>query len=695
MGRPVEIYVSPTGSDENTGTKGKPLKTVRKAMKLLRSKRAGGAPKEGRVLLQEGTYYLNSQLKIGRADSGVAPTIEREKWEIDPGWPTVVCSAPGESATLSGGRRITGFKPAEINGIQAVAAKIPAVKSGRWDFHHLWVNGKRAPRTRFPEEGLFRIAGLVDDPARKKDTRVGAGVSPGAGFRKFKFGRGDLKDFANIGDVDFVALHFWVASRIPFKHIDTKKKVAELAFRPTYQLTDDFSKTPTEYYIENVREALKHPGQWYLDRCEGMLYYIPREDEAIESIEVIAPVLPRVVEVSDVSHVHFKDLTFSHTEYTPDAVTREINGQALPWVSAAVSISGSNRCTVQDCTVEHVGTYGISILGDSVDCEIRRCTIQDLGAGGIKVFHAVDKDSNDPGAVARGRGDVTSICRRIVISDNTIRDGGSYYRQAVGVLVGKCSGVQVVHNDIHDFDYTGISVGWTWGYAESRAFGNIIEYNHIYNIGRGALSDMGGIYLLGVAPGTRLRYNHIHDVVSRGYGGWGIYTDEGSTDVLIESNLVYDTSVSGFHQHYGRRNIIQNNIFAYGRKGQIQITRTESEHLGLTFERNIFFADHPAMLMLHKRARDDYDQFATGMRTDRNIYFSTSTKKLDFGGMSWAAWKGLGNESAGMIADPLFADPAERDFSLKPGSPALGLGFVPFDPDRTGRREASNTRGAT
>ena len=99
----------------------------------------------------------------------------------------------------------------------------------------------------------------------------------------------------------------------------------------------------------------------------------------------------------------------------------------------------------------------------------------------------------------------------------------------------------------------------------------------------------GGVYLVGITAGTRVCHNLIHDIRSLRYGGWAIYPDEGSSELLVENNLCYNTDREIFHQHYGRNNVVRNNIFAYGGKAVLAYTRME-QHLGLTFEGNIFVA---------------------------------------------------------------------------------------------------------
>jgi parallel beta-helix repeat protein len=294
--------------------------------------------------------------------------------------------------------------------------------------------------------------------------------------------------------------------------------------------------------------------------------------------------------------------------------------------------------------------------------------IADMGAGGVKIGETQQR----PNEADRNF--------EHTVTDNQIHDLGAVYPSAIGVWVGQSSRNTVSHNHIHDLYYTAISVGWTWGYGPNQCNGNAIEFNHLHHIGKGMLSDMGAIYTLGMQPGTTIRNNVIHDVWSFTYGGWGIYPDEGSANEVIENNIVYRTKSAGFHQHYGRENIVRNNIFAFGSEFQLMRTRAEP-HLSFTFEGNIVYFDSGALL--------GSNWSGEGVRMDKNVYWDARGPIASFSGRTLAEWRGQGRDVASAVADPLFRNAASYDFTVLPESPVWKMGWKRIDASAVGPRRAA------
>ena len=412
---------------------------------------------------------------------------------------------------------------------------------------------------------------------------------------------------------------------------------------------------------------LDAPGEFYLDPKSGVLTYYPRPGEDMTRAKAVMPSCEELLRVDGnpaegktVSYLRFEGISFQHTRWTmPKA--EPVDGQAAAGLStAAVHFLGARNCVVQRCEIAHTGGYALWFERGSKDNRAVQCHFHDLGAGGVRLG-----ETGLPNEPQRQT-------ERNEVFNCFIHDGGKVYHAGIGVWIGKSSHNIVRHNEICDLLYTGVSVGWSWGYAPISAHHNSIEHNHIHHLGWGQLSDLGGIYSLGISPGTREAYNLIHDVLAYSYGGWGLYTDEGSTDMVLENNVVYRVKDGCFHQHYGRANIVRNNILAYSAtQGQV-IRSREEDHSSFTFERNIVYYTLSNLLG---------GNWSKGkFSLDHNLYWNAAGKAVTFpGGLSLEKWQAKGQDKHSMIADPKFVDATKCDFRLQPGSPAAKIGFKPFD----------------
>jgi hypothetical protein len=448
-------------------------------------------------------------------------------------------------------------------------------------------------------------------------------------------------------------------------------------------------RTNTQFILENALRFLDAPGEWFLSR-DGTLYYQPLPGEMMNQAEVIAPVTSKFMVIKGdpaggkfVEHVTFKGLAFEHSQWlTPPAGCEPIAEAAT--IDAVVMADGARQIEFNDCEISHIGTYAIWFRRGCHEDVIRHCRIEDFGTGGVRIGE-IQMPPNPSAETDHLR-----------VDNNIIQDGAYIFPCGVAIWIGFSPDNQVTHNDIGDLFYIGISAGWVWGYAESNCKRNDISFNYVHNIGRSPLSDIGGIYTLGRSDGTVVRGNVVHDVSSHSYGGWGMYTDEGSSGILFENNLVYNTKTGSFFQHYGKENILRNNILADGQEQQLQLTRVEN-HLSFTFENNIVYWTSHSPTLFGPWSEDRQLSL-------RNCYWNAGGYPVTFVGKSLSEWQhtpvkppamtngfiaapnwaGAGREQGSLIADPLFVNAAGHDFHLKQNSPALRLGFKPFDYSQAG-----------
>ena len=656
---PVTFYVAPGGNDAwsgraaepNAPTSDGPFATVGRAQEALRAVRRDGALSGPVTIRIRGTHRLTEPLVITPDDSGTAEC------------PVTFTAYEGERPILSGGRPITGWQQGE-GGVWTV--QIPEVQAGQWRFLQLFVDGSRRRPARSPNTGYYRVAGLLPGPPDPRAKPIARD--------KFVFTPGDLRPWARLDDARVVLMHSWETSIHPIKSVDTEANIVQFAAPMREWWSIGYWEPDQRYYAENALELLDEPGEWYLDRTTGVLSYMPLPGEDLRQVEVIAPVLTELVRLDGnadegrfVDHVALQGLSLHHADWVL-APEGNSSTQAAVTVPAAVMANGARHCVLEACEIAHVGTYGVWFGRGCQDNRIERNHIHDLGAGGVRI-----------GEDRMAKHDVAEASRNVV-TNNYIHDGGHVYAAGIGLWLAQSSHNTISHNEIHSFDYSGISIGWNWNEAPNRTHHNTIEYNYVHHVVRGVLSDAGGIYTLGVQPGTVIRNNVFHDIwpyMGRPAMAWGIYFDAGSRGMLVENNIVYHTLTGGL-MNTGRPGLtVRNNIFALSARHAAWRYTQEGDPPSVV-ERNIFYLTQ-GELFHHDPGRTD-----ARTKWDHNLYWRTDGEPLEFYGETFADWQARGLDANSRVADPKFVDPARFDFRLQPDSPALELGFQPIDTSRVG-----------
>jgi GH141 insertion domain/Right handed beta helix region len=659
---PLDIFVATNGNNQWSGRLAAPNAThtdgplaslvgARDVLRRARSK-AEETPGAATAHVRGGTYRMEAPLLLEPQDSGTAEA------------PVTFTAYQDERPVLSGGEVVSGFRQVGPRW----EAVIPDVKTGRWYFRQLFVNGQRRQRARSPNKGYHRIAALVPGPPR----RNAKPVAPD----RFIFEPGDLRPWERLADVNVILMHSWETSIHPLKSVDVTSNLVTFAAPLKEWWGLGYWETNQRYYVENALELLDQPGEWYLNRDTGVLTYWPLRGEQIGETEVVAPRLTEFVRFSGnadkgefVRHVTLRGLTFHHAGWVLDPKGNS-STQAAVEVPAAITADGALDCAVEGCEVAHVGTCAIWFRRGCKNGRIQRNRLFDLGAGGLRV-----------GEARMAKSDAAETSRTLV-DNNHIFNGGRVYAGCVGIWLAQSSGNRISHNDLHDLYYTGISVGWNWGLEPNRTSNNVIEFNHVHDLGDGVLSDMGLIYCLGVSPGSVIRNNVFHDIwpYSNPAFGWGIYLDAHCGNYLVESNLVYNTQSGGLmFNNGGHEHVIRNNIFALSATHALW---PYSEQRPSTFRCNIVYLTQGALFIPYgERSLDERLAAKEPLGDwDENVYWHTGgADRLRFYHRSFAEWQALGLDKHSLVADPQFVNAAHHDFRLRPGSPALKLGFKPFD----------------
>jgi len=637
----ITIYVSPKGSGKGSALAPASLQNAVAMLPALKKNNPKGTIT---VILLDGQYELDQPIIITAKNGG------NKALKI------IFKAAANAHPVISGGKKIV------MKGNKILTAFVPGAAQN--EPYDIYIKGERAIRARTPNAGFFKVGKVekVTDGLQKFN-KEGLPVFT----QQYEIPSSLFNELTALSKSDLQKVRF----NFYYKWDNTMRTIDSLNFEKKSFFstgTSAYISTPSIFYIENYPAALDAPNEWYL--VNDTIKYIP--SEAVRRQEAIVPVLEKLLIVKGDSTLPVRNVVFDRIafKYCNHVFSGYEFSQAAQMIDAAIMIDNADGIDFMHCEVAHTGQFAIWLRKGVQNCEITSCYLHDLGAGGIRIGETVIREN---------RAQWTSSNK---VENCIIHSGGLDFPSGVGVFIAHAANNLIIHNDIGDFRYTGISVGWVWGYGFSPSVNNKILYNHIHHIGWGILSDMAAIYTLGISPGTEVSHNLIHDVYSYDYGGWGLYTDEGSSNIRVEDNVVYNTKTGGFHQHYGKDNIIRNNIFAFNDKFQAQFSLIEKHH-SFDFKHNIIVSDKGFLLQGAWQYGD--------ITIDSNCYWNMNNEKCIFmqstksyGGnpqqsLTFNQWQQIsGRDLHSIMQDPDFVAANKFDFRFKNELVVKKIGFRPF-----------------
>ncbi len=489
----AEYFVSPGGSDTNPGTQAKPFATLGKAQAAVRALRAAGLPAKGvAVTLRGGTYRMTSQLLQTSADSGSADR------------PVIWRAYPGETVRLSGGKRITGWT---------------AVTSGdaNWGRIH-------APATLYKASLGIAFYGTPGSPSAElfyDGEPMRLGRWPNSGLAAITGSGVSLVSSAALPAHDWASATALATANRPFAYVNTNGYRDELlridgvsGNRITLQSSTAPLDSQAVWYATNLLEEVDQPGEYWIDRLAGVVYFRPPDDvdpDLSGSEAIVSERTGFLLWVdSTASNIQFRGLTFEATQGD------------MVYVDA-----GSQSITFGSCRFRDSAGAGLIMAGSG---------------------HLVDR------SVFQGLGTLGLVLRdtasSVTLSYNEVHRIARYLHRGMAGMAISGSGHAIRHNVIHHLP---------WAAIDYHATASLIELNEFYATQQEG-GDSGTIFASGLNAATEIRHNYFHDV-PRPAAPWyysltGIYVDANpggpdTTGLDVHGNLFHRYGDGAPPSNYG------------------------------------------------------------------------------------------------------------------------------------------------
>ncbi len=474
------------------------------------------------VNLHGGTYAITSPITFSSADSGTN------------GFNIIYQAAAGERPVISGGVPVTGWT------LHDASKNIWQANSPVSDTRQLYVNGTRATRAH------------LGNPNQSSLSQFPTPASTSGGVTTLTTTM-NMASWRNPTDIEFVFNTNWTGGGAARRlWLEPRSQVISISGNVITIHSAGAGLLPTD--VENAYELLDQPGEWYLDKSQRIIYYIPRSGEVMSSANVVVPSTEVLMTGSSVHNVQFKGITFAYAGWLEPNKAGNFNGDQsdfryspyVDYVPSAVSFKGSSSLLFQRDVFEHLGASGLDLDMGSPNNTIIGSVFADISANGIRIGRNNPAPGQYPSNAECTTSFVNGFCSPTTIAsdpgnngdqiiDNYVHDVANEYHSGCAIVLGYTHNTVISHNEISNLPFGGICSGWFQDTPYQHD--NTVSYNYIHHIME-TLADCGGIYNLSTSPGTKWFNNWIDDNPNNNGAGGSLYTDNNSSYVEIYNNVV-------------------------------------------------------------------------------------------------------------------------------------------------------------
>jgi hypothetical protein len=521
----VVFYVAPAAAETADGSREHPFHTLEKArdaIRVLKKSRGGTLSKGGvEVRVTDGSYAVEQPLTLTAEDSGTAEA------------PIVYAADPGQMPIFRGGVRLTAWKPIQNAGVRdkldpavrdyVLEADLRAHGVADWGdataLRHrpeLFVNGEPQTLARWPNEGFVKTGDILGTETFKVWNTI-EGCKDG----KFRYVEDRPSRWLDEPDVRLYGYWFW-------DWFEEYQKVASIdADKRVFTLSPPYSnygyRKDQRYYAVNVFRELDRPGEWYLDRRTGVIYWLPPEGIELSKAEIVLSAFDQpFVVMNEVEHVMFLGLAL-----------QEGRGDGI-------HIRGGADCLVAGCAMRQLGGDAVVIEGGQHH-GIFGCTMNTLGCGGARVAGG-DRRTLTPG--------------RHFVENCTVFDISRLKRTYTPAVHLDGCGNRIAHNLFEKMPSSAMRI---------EGNDHLIELNVIRNVVQES-DDQGGLDMFGnpLYRGVVIRWNRWSDI--RGgtqSGAAGVRLDDMISGVTVHGNIFERcgaVAFGGVQIHGGKENLVDGNL---------------------------------------------------------------------------------------------------------------------------------------